>query len=154
MTSRLPAASDIQLLYVSQATAPLARHALEALARSCDARNRARGLTGMLLYSAGNFAQVLEGAPATVELLFTRIMVDPRHRDVRRLQAGPIATRAFGDWHMGLLNADDLRPLDRARLTRTMRDFAHVSGRHEHWHGAAMLAAFRELLPRPERGPR
>ena len=64
-------------------------------------RNNLRaGVTGGLLFSAGCFAQVLEGPTDAVEEAFERIQCDGRHSDVTVLQAGPIVSRDFPDWSM------------------------------------------------------
>ncbi|WP_428390680.1 BLUF domain-containing protein [Lichenicoccus sp.] len=64
-------------------------------------RNNLRaGVTGGLLFSAGCFAQVLEGPMDAVEDAFERIQCDGRHSEVTVLQAGPIASRDFPDWSM------------------------------------------------------
>lgn len=64
-------------------------------------RNNTRdGVTGGLLYSAGSFAQVLEGPLPAITQAFERIQSDERHSDVTVVQFGPAASRAFGEWSM------------------------------------------------------
>jgi len=64
-------------------------------------RNNARdGVTGGLLYSAGSFAQVLEGPLPAITEAFERIQSDERHSDVTVVQFGPAGLRAFGEWSM------------------------------------------------------
>jgi hypothetical protein len=63
----------------------------------------------MLAYSNGNFLQVIEGEEATVDTLFNKISLDPRHKRVFVIVKEPITSRSFGDWSMGfeaLLPAD------------------------------------------------
>lgn len=55
----------------------------------------------MLLYTSGNFFQVLEGDDATLTELFAIIASDPRHKSVTKIIHEPIAQRVFGDWTMG-----------------------------------------------------
>ena len=50
--------------------------------------NRSVGITGTLIYSAGHFAQFLEGPEKDVEELFARIRADTRHHDVNLVQSG------------------------------------------------------------------
>ena len=150
MAGRASMGQDIQVLYVSRAVAAFGRDDLERLWAQCDGGNRTSGVTGMLLYSAGNFAQVLEGPPPAIEVIFGRIQRDARHRDVRLLQNLPISTRAFAAWHMGLLDAGSVRPLDRARLVKAMGELAALPPGDEHRRGVALLARFRDLLPPPD----
>ncbi len=64
------------------------------------------GVTGGLLFSAGCFAQVLEGPLEMVESAFERIQCDERHRKVTVLQSGSITARDFPDWSMAFTAAD------------------------------------------------
>jgi hypothetical protein len=58
-------------------------------------------VTGMLLYTDGNFFQVLEGDEPVVARLFEMIGRDTRHDRVVKIIQEPIAERAFGNWSMG-----------------------------------------------------
>jgi hypothetical protein len=72
-------------------------------------QNNARDeITGALLFSAGAFAQALEGPLDAVEDAFERIQCDERHRDVVVLQSGLIAKRDFPDWTMAFARAENL----------------------------------------------
>ncbi len=57
-------------------------------------------VTGALLFSAGSFAQVLEGPLPAVERVFERIQRDPRHADVVVLHVLRSRRRDFADWSM------------------------------------------------------
>jgi hypothetical protein len=91
----------VQVIYTSAAV-----HDLDdaELARILDVsvRNNARlGITGLLLYSARTFIQVLEGEQAVLDALLARIRTDPRHRNVDVLVRNEIREREFSQWHMG-----------------------------------------------------
>jgi hypothetical protein len=84
---------------VSGGAAEMAANIREILAAS--RRNNARDdVTGWLLFSAGCFAQVLEGPKDAVEAAFERIQCDERHNEITVLQSGPIEARDFPDWSM------------------------------------------------------
>ena len=99
-----------RVLYCSRNLIPGAPEAVAADIGSILAasrRNNARdGITGGLLFSAGCFAQVLEGPLDAVESAFERIQCDERHSDVTVLQSEPIAARDFPDWSMAFAGAD------------------------------------------------
>jgi hypothetical protein len=76
--------------------------------------NGPREITGMLLYSDGNFLQVLEGPDAAVEQLLETITRDPRHKGMMELLRGDLTERQFPDWTMGFHRVSDLAPEDRA----------------------------------------
>jgi hypothetical protein len=91
----------LRLTYASRAADWLTRHDLRAIAESAQRHNRARGLTGLLLYVEGDFLQVIEGPGAAVEQLYETIEADPRNTWVTRLATERILRRAFADWSMG-----------------------------------------------------
>jgi hypothetical protein len=90
-----------QLVYVSSAVRQFTDDELTDLIRVSRANNAHWGITGMMLYSGGNFIQALEGPEAAVRALETRIGQDPRHRGMIVLLDGPIAARQFPEWTMG-----------------------------------------------------
>lgn len=66
-------------------------------ARRCNARD---GITGSLICRADLYLQLLEGPADVVTAAFERIALDDRHLNVRRLLAGPAASRIFPAWAM------------------------------------------------------
>jgi hypothetical protein len=62
----------------------------------------------MLVHSDGDFLQVLEGEPDNVIEVYSRISVDPRHRDISLLQRGlAYGDRLFPNWAMGFKRVPD-----------------------------------------------
>ena len=92
-----------QILYASAAKFKLSERELDALLRTSAERNLGNGITGLLLYSDGNFMQVLEGEADVVEATYQRIAQDPRHHLLYRLGTQAIDQREFSAWHMGLV---------------------------------------------------
>lgn len=91
----------ISLTYVSSAVALFSRDALHDLLQQSRKANDAVGVTGLLLYRAGNFMQVLEGEEPAVQATFQKIQADPRHRGILiLLQQKSIQTREFDGWSM------------------------------------------------------
>ena len=99
------------LVYVSAATRLTNEAELAELLKECQRKNQQLGITGMLLYRAGEFMQVLEGVEPTVKELYARICQDPRHRMVTRIVERPVEKRSFPDWTMGfrVVSDPDLR---------------------------------------------
>jgi blue light- and temperature-responsive anti-repressor len=107
--------------------------------------NRRDRVTGALLFSAGSFAQVLEGPLAAIERTFERIQCDPRHGDVVVLQVHRSGRRDFGEWSMayaGRLEAasEAARALSRAceqqdteGAETVLATLRHLVGREEEW---------------------
>jgi hypothetical protein len=103
----------LSLTYLSSATDLFDDERLAALMSDTRPRNEARGLTGMLLYSDGNFIQVLEGPDEAVEQTFRSISADPRHRGIIVALRDQVEARAFPDWSMAFrsVDPDDVRRL-------------------------------------------
>ena len=76
-------------------------------------RNRAVGLTGLLLVIQGHFIQALEGDVDAVRATYARISMDPRHHDLHIISQGAPEKRLFGEWNMC---ASALAPSDKAIL--------------------------------------
>ena len=65
-------------------------------------RNKALGVSGMLVFHDGTFLQTLEGEKRAVNEIFASILSDGRHHDIDVLHRGPgFDQRVFGDWSMG-----------------------------------------------------
>ena len=103
----------IHIVYISRAVRPLSDQDLQLLLDQCRRDNARLGVTGVLLYSHGNIAQLLEGEPAVLEPLYEKISQDGRHSNVAQLTNKPITVRSFPDWSMAFhpLEADGFRAL-------------------------------------------
>ncbi len=96
-----------RLLYTSHCTiegsADERARAVSQLADDAQSNNRARSLTGTLLYVQSSFIQVLEGSAEELETTFEKICCDFRHRSVMLIDLNPARERLFADWDMALL---------------------------------------------------
>jgi hypothetical protein len=102
--------------YVSDAVRAMAPLELKGLLARARKNNAADGTTGLLLYSAGHFMQVMEGRAELVQSRFDRIRVDHRHRNLRLVLQEPIDARLFAQWQMGWLDLGDVATFDTARI--------------------------------------
>ncbi|CAN7171971.1 BLUF domain-containing protein [Bosea sp. LjRoot90] len=73
-------------------------------ARRLNAQNQ---LTGFLMATPGGFAQIIEGEIGNIEETYGRIMVDPRHDDLRLLTQEPVDRRRFDGWTMAFAERDE-----------------------------------------------
>lgn len=106
--SRLDPMALQQLIYNSTAGKDFSETHLAFLLLNARKNNQALGVTGLLLYDAGAFLQVLEGEGATLEGLYRRIRRDPRHVRVSTLLSREVDTREFGEWSMGFVATTDI----------------------------------------------
>jgi hypothetical protein len=88
------------IVYISRAVRPLSDQDLQQLLAQCRRDNAQHNVTGVLFYSHGNIAQLLEGDPAVIQPLYEKIARDGRHSNVVKLADKPISTRSFPDWAM------------------------------------------------------
>ncbi len=80
-------------------------NAINLILEASQRNNKRAGVTGALMFNAGCFAQVLEGARDSVEEVFERIQQDDRHGDVSLLAFDRVPGRSFEDWSMGFVGA-------------------------------------------------
>jgi hypothetical protein len=106
----------LQLAYISRATEPFEEDELFQLIDHSQKNNKARGLSGMLVYNSGYFLQLLEGPAPTVEALMERIARDPRHVEIKRVFEKRGAQPIFGSWYMAYKNLSTLKPALRQRV--------------------------------------
>ena len=93
----------IQLIYSSVARELFSREALSDLLTVARLHNDRHGITGILLYSKGDFFQVLEGEEEQINVLFEKINKDMRHHRIVLIIKESIPERAFKGWTMGYL---------------------------------------------------
>ena len=109
----LPMKSLISVIYASRASEEFHEHEIPELLKQARLANAARELTGMLLYIAGSFVQVLEGEAGMVEAVFETIRGDKRHQHITLITRESILQRAFEGWTM---SHKTLHPVDAGEL--------------------------------------
>jgi len=97
-----------RIKYVSRFSRPMTPGDLRELERVSEINNRERGLTGVLLSSAGLFFQVVEGPEESVDTLWAALQRDTRHRDLLLLgvEEGESLAREFPTWSMRAVDLD------------------------------------------------
>jgi hypothetical protein len=91
-----------QIVYTSTAVEEFSFADIKKLLLGARRRNRALGVSGMLVFHDRSFLQALEGEQRAVNEVFARITSDRRHRDIEVLHRGPgFDQRLFGEWSMG-----------------------------------------------------
>lgn len=114
----------LQLAYISRATEPFEEDELFELIDHSQKNNKARGLSGMLVYNAGYFLQLLEGPEETVEGLMKTIAADPRHVEIKRVYERRTTQRIFGSWYMAYKNLSTIKPALRQRVEDLIKQLA------------------------------
>jgi len=96
-----------QLVYISQSTRKMSADELASIHKTARTNNEQIDVTGSLFYNGGWFLQVLEGPAATLDKLYKKIELDPRHKNSRVLYREPANFRTFPRWNMNMTNLDD-----------------------------------------------
>jgi hypothetical protein len=113
----MPQSAPLHRLYYRSRLAPFAAadlaRVVEQIVEASIRRNRAVGLTGLLVVVKNHFVQVLEGDVNELRTTYARISMDRRHYDPSIICQGPASRRLFGDWNMC---ASTLAASDRAIL--------------------------------------
>lgn len=109
----------LTLTYVSESLIDPARCAatLAEVAAAARQRNAACGVAAALLFAGGRFAQTIEGPPADVDALMSRITCDPRHRILAIVERRRMEERSMSGWSMAI--SSDSVFVSQA-MTRTM----------------------------------
>lgn len=83
------------IIYVSTASRQLDQSEIVELLDQTEVRNNNLGVHGLLIYSEGNFFEVLEGEKDLVLDLFNSIKEDERHKNIIIIFEQPIKDKLF-----------------------------------------------------------
>jgi hypothetical protein len=135
-----------QIVYSSAATYPLSSHELADILLIARAKNEGDQTTGMLLYRRGHFLQVLEGPDERLSALLTKLLKDPRHRQVQVLLDGRITARAFGTSSMAFQDISGIEADELPSYSRFLTEgFTSSECVHYPQKALRMILAFRDL---------
>jgi hypothetical protein len=112
--------SLFRLAYVSTsmlANDPREREQIADILLTARTRNAEAKITGALLATDKNFAQVLEGERAAVQATYDRIARDPRHVGIVPVLMQPIEARQFPEWSMAYIGPSQSAEVAVARVT-------------------------------------
>ena len=97
-----------QLVYESRPTEALNKEQLRDILAKSQFKNIRLNLSGLLVFHAGKFMQLLEGGRKEVDELFAAIHRDPRHTDIKVVLESDCQFRSMPSWVMGLSTDDNL----------------------------------------------
>ena len=99
------------LAYVSSATRQLGEEDLLCLAYAAQRFNTSVGVTGLLVFNCGEFAQVIEGSYDAVAEVFARIQKDDLHHEIRVFVDERVHRKLYSDWAMLTSTVDSTNAL-------------------------------------------
>lgn len=92
--------------YVSSVNPELTEEEIQTVLNFSRNWNIDHQITGILLYSEGNFFQVLEGEKELLESLFSRIEKDKRHRNVMVIFEKEVSEVKFDTYQSDFISLD------------------------------------------------
>jgi hypothetical protein len=113
--------SDLRAIaYVSSATQLMTVPQVESLLVEARGLNLESAVTGVLLYSDGNFIQYFEGSEDSMRVTYERIRASRRHKNIIEILNERVTQRSFPDWQMGFAQPteSELLALSTARWQR------------------------------------
>jgi len=81
--------------YVSTASRNLEEEKIENILRISEENNNKNNITGLLLFSEGNFFQIIEGRKEEIAELYNKIEKDSRHHNIIKIFEKRIYKEAF-----------------------------------------------------------
>ncbi|RZJ22167.1 MAG: BLUF domain-containing protein [Haliea sp.] len=100
-----------EAIYVSTLLPDAPLSVISVIASGARVKNRALGLTGLLIFDGMRFCQQLEGSQKEVLSLLERIREDARHVDLEILHHGPLAARRFNSFSLAYAPIEDVDAL-------------------------------------------
>jgi hypothetical protein len=101
------------LSYVSTGCDSLRYEDIKSILDSSVKNNRDDNVTGILVYCNKHFFQIIEGDKDAIQSIFNKILIDPRHDNVIKIQEGYTSQRQFQNWNMAFKSYNkELKDLD------------------------------------------
>jgi len=92
--------------YVSSVNPNLTEDDIQEVLKYTRNWNNNNGITGILLYSDGNFFQVLEGEKEVLKSLLAKIMKDNRHHNVMVIFEKEVSQTKFDNYQSDFISLD------------------------------------------------
>ena len=94
------------ICYVSTAKSNLLKDEINEILSMTEIANNQRGITGLLLYSEGNFFQIIEGEKEETERLYKDIKNDARHFNLIKVFGKEISKDSFDGYKSDFISED------------------------------------------------
>lgn len=96
------------MIYRSTGSDSLKESDVLDILRSSQTRNQRDRVSGLLIYQAPQFVQMIEGPEAEVRSLYDRISNDPRHTDIELIIRQEVEQAAMPTWAMGYFSSQTI----------------------------------------------
>ena len=96
------------VIYVSEKT-DFSENSLTNIFDTSEKNNPEKGITGCLLIGSNSYLQFLEGPSCAVEELYSKIKIDSRHKNVKKLHDQSIEEKLFSSKSGGSFRSNSLK---------------------------------------------
>ena len=96
-----------RIAYTSKAKEPFSKRNLLDLMHESRAYNTLDDISGVLIHRQHHFLQIIEGEPEAINDLLSRLLLDPRHSELKIIHNCAADSRLFPNWAMGCADFDD-----------------------------------------------
>lgn len=110
-----------QLVYISKESIASKPDELLKILTAARASNAMQNITGILLYDAGRYIQILEGNKVAITGLYSNISQDDRHSNVKLLYLEEAPARLFPNWTMNMFNLNEDKQKDLTEVKKILR---------------------------------
>lgn len=99
------------IVYVSTVTQEMESNEIKDILNNSKEWNNKNGITGLLLFSGGNFFQIIEGEKDMISELFQEIKSDKRHHNIIQIFGKEIHKEAYDGYDSDYVSEDsDIDP--------------------------------------------
>ena len=137
----------LRLIYYSDAP-QISEDDLRSILAASDRNNPGMEITGLLLYGADNFVQILEGPDQNLRELMKIIELDDRHDAVEIIMEEPMNERLFSEWNMSYMTVTDenAQALGGSFNTVSAEDLMNVLKTPDGYVGGFIFNTFKSML--------
>ena len=96
-----------RIAYTSKAKEPFSKRNLLDLMHESRTYNTLDDISGVLIYRQHHFLQIIEGEPEAIKDLLARLLLDPRHSEIKIIHNCAADSRLFPNWVMDCADFDD-----------------------------------------------
>ncbi len=110
---------NYSILYLSSARADLSREDIDEIMDISYKHNTLLDISGFLVYHEGTFLQLLEGDEINVKMIYDRVCLDDRHKQMIPILNQETEARFFNLYHSGFKICDNVA------LLRELKEYTH-----------------------------
>ena len=110
---------NYSVVYLSSARTNLTKEDIDEIMNISQVNNISLNISGFLVYHEGTFLQLLEGEEKNVKMIYNRVLIDDRHKNIIPVLDQETSARFFDFYHSGF------KICDNPALVKELKEYAH-----------------------------